>query len=229
MTIAKDVGEVSPAKELLGKKESGPGPHPPGPLDHLAFAIALDAGASIVDGLAAILRLHQEFVDWNEIRVTRTQELARVLDDLPEAERCALRIKEEYNAFFDKKGALDFDFLAAGKPAETRRLLHQLLPHLGKGPVSLLLFEFCPGASMPLSDAGLKQARKDGVVGKTGDRNQLLRALSESLNPGEITRLIQYWEIEGMGHPYGDNAKKETGLHGRKAKKAKGKVKSSGK
>lgn len=229
MTLAKDVDSLSQAKELLGKKEGGPGPHPPGPLDHLAFAIALDAGAPVADSLAALSRLHQEFVDWNEIRVARTQEVARALGDLPEAERCALRIKEEYNAFFDKKGSFDFDFLAAGKPAETRRLLHQLLPHLGKGAVALLLFEFCPGAAMPLSDAGLKQARKDGIAGKTADRNQLLRSLSETLSLAEITKLVEYWEIESSGHPYGDAAKKETGLGGRKAKKPKAKAKSPGK
>ncbi len=228
MTSGKNLPESSPARELLARKEAGPGPHPPRPLDHLAFAILADAGAGVAESLAALGRLRQEFVDWNEARVARVQEIARVLGaGIPENERAAARIREEYNAFFEKKGALGFEFLAAGKPAETRRALGQLLPHLGRGAASLLLYEFCAGASLPLSDEGLKQARKDGPVGKNADRSQLARALAESLAPGEICLLLQYWELEATGHPYGEAGKKECGQAAKKAKKpaAKGKKK----
>lgn len=204
MMNGKHVLESSPAKDLLHRKEKGSGSHSLRPLDHLAFAIMLDGGAGVEESLDALQRLRQEFVDWNEVRVARTQELVRTLGDLASAERVALRIKEDYNAFFDKKGALNFDFLAAGKPAETRRALVQLLPHLNKGAVSLLLFEFCPGASLPLSDEGMKQAKKDALIGKNADRNQLVRVLLEALDPAEICLLAQYWELESTGHPYGE-------------------------
>lgn len=226
MTSGKTIPENSPARELLAKKEAGAGPHPLRPLDHLAFAILADAGAAPAAILAALGRLRQEFVDWNEVRVARGQEVARVLGrDIPDAERAALRIKEEYNAFFDKKGVLGFEFLAAGKPAETRRALGQQLPHLGKGAVSLLLYEFCAGASLPLSDEGLKQARKDGVAGKNSDRNQLSRVLADSLTPAEACLLLQYWELDASGHPYGEAGKREGAQAGKKAKKPAGKGK----
>lgn len=209
MTNAKNASETSPAREFLNRKENGTGPHPLRPLDHLAFAIMIDGGADAAESLNAISKLYSEFVDWNEIRVARTQELARRLGELPNAERAALRIKEEYNSFFDKKGSLSFEFLAAGKPAETRRMLGQLLPHLSKGAVSLLLFEFCAGASLPLSDEALKLARKEGIVGKTGDRNQLARALGDVLEPGEAAFLVQHLELEATGNPYGDAGKRD--------------------
>ncbi len=222
MTTPKDAKETHPARDLLVKKEKGPGPHPPRALDHLAFAILMEGGADVEDSLSALAQLRTSFVDWNEIRVARTQELARVMRDAPNAERAALRIKEEYNGFFDKKGSLSFDFLAAGKPAETRRLLNQLLPHLAKSAVSLLLYEFCAGATLPLSDEALKQARKDGIVGKSGDRNQVARVLSEALEPSEIAMLVQYWELESSGNPYGEAGKKEVQA-GKKKKPGKSK------
>lgn len=212
--------ESSAAKELLHKKETGPGPHPPRPLDHIAFSILLDGGASVEESLGVLSRLRQDFVDWNEVRVARTQEVFKVLGAIPDAERVALRLKDEYNAFFDKKGALNFDFLAAGKPAEMRRLLGQLLPHLSKGAVSLLLYEFCAGASAPFSDEGLRQAKKEGIVGKTADRNQLARVLHESLDLHGIALLIQYLELEATGNPYGEAGKREAAANaGKKAKK----------
>lgn len=224
-TATKDGSAPSPAREVLTRRESGAGPHPLFPLDHLAFAIILDCGDEPMAALAALAKLRQEYVDWNEVRVARIQELARTLDSLVGAERCAKRIKDEYNAFFDKKGALDFEFLGAGKPAETRRLLGQLLPNLGKGAVSLLLFEFCAGASLPISDEGLKVARKDGVIGKAGDRGQLARTLAEGLKPGEAARLLQYWELEASGSPYFEMPKREGAKPGAKAKKTSGKIK----
>lgn len=224
MANPKDCAEQNPLRELLARKEAGAGPHPLHPLDHLAFSIAVSSGGDVANCLAAIAKLHQDFVDWNEIRVARTQEVARSLAGLPDPEGCALRIKEEYNAFFEKKGALEFEFLAAGKPAEMRRTLGQLLPHLGKGAVSLLLFEFCAGSTLPLSDEGLKQARKDGAGGKSADRGQVARVLAENLQPREIARLLQYWELEATGTPYGEMPKREGGQSGKKAKAGKGKI-----
>lgn len=231
MKNSRNATETSPAEELLSLKASGCGPHPLRPLEHLAFAILMDAGGDVAGSLAAISRLRREFVDWNEIRVSRSQEIVRALGKVDNAERAALRIKEEYNAFFDAKGALNFDFLVNGKPAEMRRALVQMLPHLSKGAVALLLHEFCPGASIPLSDEGLKKARKDGIVGKSGDRNQLYRVLSESLEAGDICLLLQYWELESSGSPYGEPLRKESKGGAKKSAKAsaKPKAKASGK
>lgn len=217
---AKETKSVT-AKSLLEKKDTSSGPHPLRPNDHLAYAIMLDAGGDALDALDALARLRHDFVDWNEIRVSRIQEIARSLGDLPNAEDAALRIREDYNTFFDKKGSLDFDFLSAGKPAETRRALNQLLPHLCKGAVSLLLFQFCAGATLPISDDALKLARRDGIIGKTADRGQLGRALADTLDPEDSPRLLQHWELEASGQPYSEPPKKEASKKGKRPAKAK--------
>ena len=224
MPNTKDSPAKSPAQELLNRKKTGSGPHPPNAMDHLALGVMVANGAEADEALAALTRLHRHFVDWNEIRVARVQELARSLGDFEGVEKSAKEIKDEYNAFFDKKGALNFDFLAAGKPAETRRHLNQVLPRLHKGAAALLLYEFCPGASLPLSDEGLRQARRDGVVAKSGDRNQLSRALAESVELSEAALLVQYWELEGTGSPYGEPLRKETAAGARKGRKGGGKA-----
>lgn len=227
MMNAKDTVEMTPARELLQRKETGE-LTPPRPLDHLALSIIVGHGADWTEGLRALARLRAAFVDWNEARVARVQELARALGDVPGAEALAVRVKERYNAFFDKKGALSFDFLAAGKPSESKRALAQLMPTLNKGAVALLLFEFCPGSPLPLSDEALKQARKDGLVGKSAERNQLVRLLADSLELSEVALLLQHWEIAATGTPYGEAAAKEA-AGGKKTKKKPGKTRPGGK
>lgn len=219
--------ETTPARELLAQKQAGNGPHPLYPIEHMAFSILTDGGNRPEPSLAAIGRLRQEFVDWNEIRVARQQEIVRALGTVENAERVALRIKEEYNTFFDSRGTLGFDFLAQGRPAEMRRALVQILPRLSRGAVSLLLYEFCPGASLPLSDEGLKRARKDGIASRTGDRGQLGRILAEELEPAEIGLLLQYWELESSGSPYGEPLRGEGRADGKKSGKTKGKSKAA--
>lgn len=219
MTNAKDPGDSSPGKDYLSKKETGAGPQAPRAMDHLAVAILAANGAEMNEALESLGNLRRDFVDWNEIRVARIQEIRRSLGNISGAEASAKMIRDEYNAFFDKKGALTYSFLANGKPAESRRALNQLLPRLGKGAVALLLFEFCPGAQMPLTDDALRQARREGLVGKSGDRGQLSRVLADSVELAGAALVVQYLELEATGSPYGEPLKKENG-NARKPRKA---------
>ncbi len=224
MTNGKETPEAAAVREALDKKRTEERAHPPKAMDHLALALMVGIGAELPEALEGLAHLRRDFVDWNEIRVARVQELSKSIGEYPWAEAAAGVLKEEYNAFFDKKGALGFDFLATGKPAESRRALVQFLPCLAKGAQSILLFEFCPGATLPLSDEGLRSARKDGIGGKNIDKNQLTRILTESLPLAEAAELVQYWELEATGSPYSEPLKKDAHL-AKKAKKGLMKVK----
>ncbi|MDR1518584.1 MAG: hypothetical protein LBU23_00360 [Planctomycetota bacterium] len=219
MSNAKNNREANALRELLGRKAAGAGPHPPPTLDHLAFAVMDADGIGAAEILEALERMRREFVDWNEIRVTRGQELARALGNIPGAERIASRLKIEYNAFFEKRGELSLNFLASAKLSEAKRWLAQTLPLLSKAAAALILREFCPGTALPLSDAGLRQARKDGAAGKNPDRAHLSAALAANLTPAEAGLLIQYWELEASGHPYGPAGKKDSAALAAKHKK----------
>ncbi|MDR2390498.1 MAG: hypothetical protein LBE84_02300 [Planctomycetota bacterium] len=218
MGTPKNQTDAMAPQELLIRKIGSPGPHPPRTMEHLAFAVMDANGIETAEILAVLERLRREFVDWNEIRVARRQELARALGGISGAERIAQRLKESYNRFFDKRGALGFEFLAAMKLSDAKRALGQTLPELSKSAGSLLLREFCTGMSLPISDAGLKQAGKDGLAGKNPDRGRLASVLSSStLNPESVSLLLQYWELEAAGHPYGPAGKKESAARAIKA------------
>ncbi len=224
MTNGKEAPEAAVAKEALEKKRTEERLHPPRAMDHVALALMVGVGAELNEALTGLSHLRRDFVDWNEIRVARAQEIAKSLGAYPWAEAAAGVLKDEYNAFFEKRGALGFDFLASGKPAESRRSLAQVLPCLAKGAQSILLYEFCPGATLPLSDEALRQARRDGVGGKNADRNQLTRILAETMPLADAAELVQYWELEATGSPYGEALKKDAHL-AKKGKKNAAKLK----
>ncbi|MDR0361834.1 MAG: hypothetical protein LBJ46_03990 [Planctomycetota bacterium] len=225
MTTAKDSSPAATAIAFLEGKATQPGPQPLNPMDHLAYALILDAVESPEAALAAITLLRKTFIDWNEIRVARIQEVARGLGGEPWAEETALRIIEEYNAFFEKRGSLSYDFLASAKAAEGRKLLQQFLPRLRKGAYALLVFQHTPGASMPLSDEAVKAAKKHGIAAKAGDRGQLSRTLQDALDMDAICRLLQYLEIEATGNPYGEAFKAGSAAKSRKPTTVKAKKK----
>lgn len=218
MTNAKDNVQGTAAVAFLEEKATEGGPQPLNHMDHLAYSIIVDTGESPETALTAISMLRKAFIDWNEIRVARTQEIARAMGGHSWAETAAQRIAEEYNAFFEKRGNLSYDFLAAAKVAEGRKLLQQHLPRLRKGAYALLLFLNVSGASLPLSDDGLKAARRHGLVAKTGDRGQLQRSLQESLDDEAVALVVQYLEIEATGNPYGEARKTESQAKPRKPK-----------
>ncbi|MDR3211720.1 MAG: hypothetical protein LBU79_07375 [Planctomycetota bacterium] len=195
---------ASPIAQYIEKRLGRAALSPLNALDHIAFAILLEDGATVKTALEMVASLKKDFFDWNEIRVSRTQEVARTLSAIIRADTSARRLIEEYNGFFEKKGCLSFDFLRVVKVAEAKKQLHQAFPLLHKGAISLILYEFCPEASLPISDAALKLARKEGLIGKSANREQFVAALASGAVPGDAVLLVQHLELEVHGNPYGE-------------------------
>ena len=79
-------------------------------LEHLLYASLLeDAPADLADeGMA---KCEQEFFDWNEVRVTTVTELSQVLENLPEPQKAARRLKSNLQAIFEEFYTFDLDHM----------------------------------------------------------------------------------------------------------------------
>ncbi len=160
------------------------------PLERLILAVLADGG----DREAArqgLERLRNSYVDWNECRVARRAELARLLEPLPEADERAQLLRESLNRLFDVRGAMDLAFLGGVRPAEGRRYLLEIYPDLPRPQLALILFEVCPGVTLPLSAEALRLARKEGLIGRSGTKQQLQTRLQEEFTPVEAATLVQ--------------------------------------
>ena len=79
-------------------------------LEHVLYASLLeDAPADLADeGMA---KCEQEFFDWNEVRVTTVTELSQVLENLPDPQKAARRLKSNLQAIFEEFYTFDLDHL----------------------------------------------------------------------------------------------------------------------
>ena len=79
-------------------------------LEHVLYASLLeDAPADLADeGMA---KCEQEFFDWNEVRVTTVTELSQVLENLPEPQKAARRLKSNLQAIFEEFYTFDLDHM----------------------------------------------------------------------------------------------------------------------
>ena len=79
-------------------------------LEHVLYASLLeDAPADLADeGMA---KCEQEFFDWNEVRVTTITELSQVLENLPDPQKAARRLKSNLQAIFEEFYTFELDHL----------------------------------------------------------------------------------------------------------------------
>lgn len=192
-------------KSVMEKLAAAAPGTPPGTFDHAAFTVLSEAGVGAKATFAALDRLRESFVDWNDLRFARVAELADVLADFPAPEHTARLLRNAYRHQFDESGRMDLHFPDDARAADVKKRLAKLFPCLGKTPAAYLLYEHLPGQPLPLSDGALAAARKHGLLPKNGQRAQLQKRLEDALTPGEIVRLVELLEMASAnGHPYGE-------------------------
>ncbi len=79
-------------------------------LDNLLYACCLE-NSKFDAADEAFARLQQDFFDWNEVRVTTTQELAEVMNCLFDPSDAALRLKRTLHATFEAHYAFEIESL----------------------------------------------------------------------------------------------------------------------
>ena len=107
----------------LAKRYGKPARRPErAPLDELLITVLADE-ASETAAMRAYRDLGNEFVDWNEVRVSSVHEIEHVLDSLPEAETKAVVIKTVLTDVFSERHQISLDFLRETRPEAARRFL----------------------------------------------------------------------------------------------------------
>jgi endonuclease-3 len=79
-------------------------------LENLLYACCLE-NSKFDAADEAFARLQQDFFDWNEVRVTTTQELAEVMSCLFDPNDAAIRLKRTLHATFETHYSFDIDAL----------------------------------------------------------------------------------------------------------------------
>jgi endonuclease III len=85
-------------------------------VESIVFAV-LSENSNESTARAALKKIQSHFVDFNDLRVARIEETVEVISsDIPEAEKCAVRLASILNAIFQKYDCLTLeDLMTAGK------------------------------------------------------------------------------------------------------------------
>lgn len=81
-------------------------------LEHLVFAVFLE-NAKREDACAAFAAMERYYIDWNEIRVSTANEIADVVDMIPDATRAGERLRRLLQWIFDATYKFDLEELRA--------------------------------------------------------------------------------------------------------------------
>lgn len=125
------IGSVNKIKSLLTslRKRLKPPAPPEGlePLEVLTLSI-LRRNATLAEALDALRRLHEEFVDFNEMRVAPPKDIVDLLaKNLPDARTKAEQLTQTLNRVYDHGNALDLEHMAEMGKRELREHLRGAL------------------------------------------------------------------------------------------------------
>jgi hypothetical protein len=156
-------------KREFGKKEK---PEYEMSTDALIYAIVSE---NIPDSAAqtALKKLSKHFVDWNDLRVSRPEEIVDVLGkDTAENRRIADALTQALFAIFNKYDVVNLDALKEGGKRQAKTILEKILPssRFVINYVVLMAFE---GHSIPLTPRMLEYLKKNELVNPDSEIDEI--------------------------------------------------------
>ncbi len=145
-------------------------------LEHLLYACCLeDSDYEAADEVFA--RLQQDFLNWNEVRVTTVTELADVMKKLHDPRAAALRFRQTLHGMFEAHYQFDLDFL---KKENLGKAVQTIERYRGSTPftVSYTAQAGLAGHSIPVDDALLLLLYVIGVISESEMQKRKIPGLS---------------------------------------------------
>jgi hypothetical protein len=202
--MARRAVNVTRLKRLYGRLRRAAGapaqPPPTDPTDELIVALLIE-GATERKALAAMHRLKRSFVDYNEIRVTRTSEIEEAISPLPGAAAKSHLIPQVLGAVFDRFHRTSLEPLTELARRDARKFIEE-----AAGPViaaRVMLISFVAHA-IPADDAVRSALLAEDVIDPQIDPVRLQTALERHVKTTEayaFYRLIRdHAEAGGARH-----------------------------
>jgi len=176
----------------------------------------LREGASLEAALKALKLMHEEFVDFNEMRVAPPKDIVDLISrELPQARARAEQITLGLNRVFDQRNRLDFGHAAdMGK----RELQSHLRETLGFSPFveAYLLLHLFDQRAVPVDDRLVERLKADGLVHPESDLHDV-RTLLERVIPAKDQAAMSEVLAAYGGEPIKPSAKKKAKAARKKA------------
>lgn len=145
----------------------------------------------------ALRQLQRAFVDWNEVRISPTLEVARAMASTEWADQSAERIRAVLQSLFEARNVVDLEFLSELTIPQARVFL-QSLPGVGRDVADEVLLFSLAAEVLPLSAEAARVCHRMGLI----PTDRATRANQKAL--------MGYWEPDlypALALYFGDEAK----------------------
>jgi endonuclease III len=171
-------------KKLLGILKKGDEKHKKpvhqDPVEAIVFAILCEKSPESC-ARAALKKIQSHFVDFNDLRVARAEEIVEVIvSDIEEPEQCAVRLTSLLNSIFQKYDCLSSeDFISAGKKG-TKETLEKL-----NGMTSFvcryIVLTVCDAHAFPLTEKMIQYLKTYNVIDPALENEQVAAFIEKQI------------------------------------------------
>jgi len=149
------------------------------PLEQLVLGLLSDQ-TSERKAAQALKRLQTEFVDFNELRVTRPGDVAEAIQMVAEPEVKAKRIRRVLQQLFLKNGSVELDFLKRLPLPQARGFLEQLEDVDARTVATVVLLSL-GGNALPADAAVTRLSKRIGLTRRSWSTEQVQQALERAI------------------------------------------------
>ncbi len=128
----------------------------------------------------AFKKLVNEYVDWNEVRITSTNELGELLTGCKLEASHAINIKNAAQEIFHRENRLSLDFLSPKRPADVRKYIGEMksIPEAQANTIMILITD---SADVPPIAAVRRVAQRIGIVFENSTDNAVRLVFKKTL------------------------------------------------
>jgi endonuclease III len=182
--MKESVGSANKLKSLLTalRKKYKAAEPPAGldPLEVLTLGI-LRRNATLAEGLEGLRRLHEEFVDFNEMRVAPPKDIVDVLQkSMPDSRLKAEQLTTTLNRMFDHGIALDLKSLAGLGKRELKEQLRSNLQLDEYGEAYLMNYVF-ESPVLPVDDRLATKLKEEGYIAADATSARIREVLEQAV------------------------------------------------
>lgn len=178
-------------------------------LEHLIFACLLES-APHKAAEEAYASIHEEFFDYNEIRVTSIAELSEVLHTLPDPRDASHRLKRVLQSVFEELYSFDLEDKKKGNLGPTVKWLESL-DGTTKFSVSYVVQASLAGHSIPTNKGVVKSLHVVGFITDKELEKRVVPGLERAIPKSKgvsFASILHQLGIAMMTNPYAPTLKK---------------------
>ena len=142
------------------------------PADAIVYAI-LSENMSHSAAAAVVRKLASHFIDWNDLRVARTEEILDVLgQDSPGTQAIAERLSAVLQYIFGKYNSVSLAALAQIRKRPAKQALEKI-NQISRFVVNYVMLTSFAGHAIPLTSGMIEYLRKNQLVHPTADEHDI--------------------------------------------------------